>query len=149
MQDLIKKVHELYDSLIVRDKKLTGDKQKVAVAQDLLDKAKAENVERTKELDEREAPIKKIEDVIKLKAEAADAYKKLVSEKKMLKKEQAEFEEHEKKTRAELKSEAEHNSSKKLKLQKAEKELDEKKTKYKIEVMANVNKLLAEKGIKL
>jgi len=149
MLDIINEVKELYQRLLVRDKKLAEDKAKLLKRSEIIE-SKIQALDNKKvELDKREKIIKEIEDVVALRDQVATAYQKLTSDKKILSREKAQFEEDKKSSLEEIKNDKEAVSSRRIKLQKAERDLDGMKSEYKKEVMASINKSLKERGITL
>lgn len=145
MENINKLSHDLYEKLLVRAKKFDEDSATVKSQKEKNASDAKVNQAKKKELDEREKPIKEIEDVIALREETATAYQKFVSEKKVLKKDQAKFEEYKKAEEAKLKTGREDLSSKNIKLKKAQQALSKEKADYKIEVVDS----LAKQGLKL
>ena len=82
MNDLIKKVKDLFEQLLVRSKKLDAEKSTLANKAKKVSEGEKANETLSSELDVREKEVKKIEDVVKLKDEVATAYKTYNSDKK-------------------------------------------------------------------
>jgi len=149
MNDLINKVKDLYEQLLVRSRKFNEDKSILASKSKKNDENEKVNDELLAELEVREKAVKKIEDVVKLKSEVAEAYKQYTSDKKVLAKDKAEHEEQKQKDFEENKAESEALSAKNIKLKKAELALDEEKKNYKDKVMKEINDNIEKQKVKL
>jgi len=146
MQKLINQTKDLFEKLLVRDKKYTEDFSAIADKRVKCDADAAANESKKTELDKREKKIKSIEDVVKLQREVSLGHLELIDSKKLLKKEKDEFDVYKNNSMDQVKADAAEVAGKREKLTKQELLLSKAKEEYKDEVMDSVNKTLKQKG---
>jgi len=149
MIEIMNKVKELYGILLTKERKFKTENELLANKTRKVGDDQRRADDRMLKLDVREKEIKKVEDIIKLTDECADAYRNLTVTKKQFNKDMATFEESKIKARADIQSVREELHAKKQKLEKQQKKLNEDKKTYKDEVMKSINQSLKEKGIEL
>jgi hypothetical protein len=140
MEELTKKIAELYDSLVVKDRELKSQKEDLRQKSEKLAQDLKANAEWEADLKARAEKIKAVEDVLAVTEENKKVAANNAAERKRLNQDRAAFEEEKKAQDKKIKDAQDDVRFKNEKLTKAQEALAEKEKSYKAEVLEAVHK---------